>query len=101
MRTSRASPTAADVDIYVTAVGADINAEAPTLESVPFKANTGFLALSAGSYDVTVVPAGTKTAAIGPATITVENGGVYTAVARDPLPGSTDLGLIVLDDFID
>jgi hypothetical protein len=101
VRIVHASPTAADVDIYVTAVGADINAEAPTLESVPFKANTAFLALSAGSYDVTVVPAGTKTAAIGPATITVENGGVYTAVARDPLPGSTDLGLIVLDDFID
>lgn len=101
VRIVHASPTAADVDIYVTAVGADINAESPTLAAVPFKANTGFLALPAGSYDVTVVPAGTKTVAIGPVTISIEDGGIYTAVARDPLPGAAELGLIVLDDFLD
>ena len=49
---------------------------------------------------MTVTPAGTKTAAIGPANITVNAGGVYTIVARDPLPGSGTFGLILLDDFI-
>ncbi len=44
--------------------------------------------------------AGTKTVAIGPATIAVANGGIYIAIARDPLPGAAGSGLIVLDDFL-
>lgn len=106
VRIVHASPTAQDVDIYVTAVGADINNETPTLAVVPFLANTGYLALAAGDYDVTVTATGSKTAAIGPATISIANGGVYTAIARDPAanvdsaPGSETLGLIVLADVV-
>ena len=99
VRIIHASPTAQDVDIYVTAPGTDINTVDPTLSAVAFKANTGYIALDAGDYDVTVTPAGTKTAAIGPATITIENGGVYTAIARDPIPGESEFGLIVLSDL--
>ena len=40
VRIVHASPTAADVDIYVTAVGADISAETPTLENVAFLENS-------------------------------------------------------------
>ncbi|MBT8100678.1 MAG: DUF4397 domain-containing protein [Gammaproteobacteria bacterium] len=94
------SEAAASVDIYVTAVGADINNETPTLTDIPFLANTGYLALDEGDYDVTVTVAGTKTAAIGPATISIANGGVYTAIARDPEPGSMEFGLIVLADTL-
>ena len=98
VRIVHASPTAQDVDIYVVAPGTDINTVDPTLAVVPFKANTGYLALPEGDYEVTVTPTGTKTAAIGPAEISIENGGVYTAIARDPLPGEMEFGLIVLVD---
>ena len=100
VRIVHASPTAQDVDIYVTEVGVDINDAEPTLAAVPFKANTGYLNLPAGDYDVTVVPTGTKDIAIGPVTISVADGGVYTAIARDPLPGEMEFGVIVTDDFV-
>ena len=96
-----ASPAAASVDIYVTAVGADIGALDPTLSAVAFKANTGYLGLAAGDYDVTVTVADTKIVAIGPATISVAASDVLTAIARDPLPGATAFGLILLEDTLD
>jgi hypothetical protein len=99
VRIIHGSPTAGNVDIYLTAPGAGIATAMPIRTSVPFKADTGFLGVAAGSYDVTVTPAGTKTAAIGPATITITNNGIYTAVARDNAGGGAPLGLILLDDF--
>jgi hypothetical protein len=100
VRIVHASPGAGSVDIYVTAVGADINLEDPTLTNVAFKDNTGFLALPAGDFDVTVTGAGMKMAAIGPASISISDGGVYTAIARDPIPGDMNFGLILIDDFL-
>lgn len=100
VRIIHASPTAQDVDIYVTEQGADIANLDPTLAGVPFKANTGFLSLAAGAYDVTVTAAGSKMPAIGPAPIAINAGGIYTAIARDAEGGGTPLDLILLDDFL-
>jgi hypothetical protein len=108
VRIIHASVTAASldpdtVDIYVTAPGTDISDEsvAPTLAGVPYLANTGFLAVAGGTYDITVTVSGSRTPAIGPLTdVVLADGGIYTVIARDALPGdaATDLGVILIDD---
>lgn len=100
VRIIHAAPSASTVDVYVTAVGADINDETPLLSDVEFKGNTGYLPVSPGDYDVTVTAAGSKMAAIGPATITVAGGDVLTAFARDPLPGQMEFGLVLAEDML-
>jgi len=93
------APSAGLVDIYVTAPGADIADVSPAFAAVDFQVETGYVSLAGGMYDVTVTVADTKTAAIGPATITIADGGVYTAAARDAVGGGAPFGLILLDDF--
>jgi hypothetical protein len=101
VRIYHASPSAGNVDIYVTAVGADINDEMPTLTDVPFGANTGYLALDEGTYDVTVTPTGTKDVAIAETLPPISAGGVYTAIARDD-PATMGFALIVIaDDLVE
>lgn len=99
VRIIHGSPAAGPVDIYVTEPGAVIADIDPTLADVPFLANTGFLSLPPGDYEVTVTGAGSNTPAIGPVAITIEGGGVYTAIARDAEGGGAPLGLILMDDF--
>jgi len=99
VRIVHASPSAGAVDIYVTAPGAELDDATPAFAAVPFTADTGYVGLAEGEYDVTVTVAGSKVPALGPATIQVAAGGVYTAVARDQSGGGLPPGLILLDDF--
>ena len=99
VRIVHASPTAGNVDIYVTPPDADISGLDPSFADVPFQEQTGYVNLAAGEYDVLVTPTGTEDIAIGPARISVSDSGVYTAIARDAVGGGAPLGLILLDDF--
>ncbi|GAB2931976.1 hypothetical protein GCM10027181_33580 [Rheinheimera gaetbuli] len=99
VRIVHGSTLAGNVDIYVTATE-DISAATPAFAAVPFKAETGYVALAAGDYVVTVTPAGSKMAAIGPVALTLEANSIYTAIARDGAGLTADVGLILMDDFV-
>lgn len=98
-----ASPTAGAVDIYVTATN-DISTADPVFTAVPFDAadlaSTGYVQLAEGEYVVTVTPTGTKDAAIGPISVNLTAGNIYTAIAVDADGGGAPLQLILLDDFV-
>ncbi|MDF3124344.1 DUF4397 domain-containing protein [Rheinheimera sp. 1928-s] len=98
IRVIHGSSLAGPVDVYLTA-NSDISAAAAALSNVPFKADSGYIQVPAGDYFVTVTPTGSKTAAIGPVAVTLDANSIYTAVARDGEGLTTDLGLILMDDF--
>ena len=93
------APSAGPVDIYVTAHGAGIASALPDFPGLPFGVDTEYSSYAAGSYDVTVTAAGSKTPLIGPVAVTLADKGLYTAAARDAAGGGSPLGLILLDDL--
>jgi hypothetical protein len=99
LRLIHGSPSAGPVDIYLTAPGANIATSIPSYANVSFGSDSGFVSYAGGSYDLVITPAGSKTPLIGPTAVTLNDDGIYTAVARDPLSGSMQYGLILLDDF--
>jgi hypothetical protein len=102
VRIVHGSPSAGPVDVYVfpsdeanppTPASGD-----PLLESFAYGAETGFVSLPAGSYDVLVALEGTETVAITVRGLAVDAGGVYTAIARDPAPEQSEFGVILIAD---
>lgn len=106
LRLVHGSVSAGEVDIYV-AAGDTLTPDVDTsldfvfqATAVPFKANTGYLALPPGRYDIAITPTGATGAAIGPLTVELDAGGIYTAIARDEIGIGVPLFVILLDDFI-
>ncbi len=99
VRIVHGAPSAPEVDLYVVPAAADFTDFDPAFTAVPFTADTGYVSLAPGDYDVVVTVADTVDVAIGPVPVTVEAGGIYTAVARDEVGGGGPFGLILLDDL--
>jgi len=98
LRLVHASTLAGNVDIYLTKTN-DISAATASFSNVPFKADTGYVAVTPGDYVVTVTATGSKTAAIGPVALSLSGNKIYTAIARDNEGRTAPLVLILLDDF--
>jgi len=98
LRLVHASPTAGNVDIYVTSTTADLAMTTPTLSNVTFRAASSYLEVPAGTYRVRITPSGTKTVAIDVNNLVLTAGQIRTAVAVDAPGGGAPLGAILLAD---
>lgn len=97
-----ASPSAGNVDIYLTPTD-DISGAEPVFSDVPFNVDalvsTGNVQVAPGEYFATVTAAGTQDAAIGPVALTLDALGIYTIVATDSDGGGLPPQVILLDDL--
>lgn len=103
VRVVHLAPSAGNVDVFVTAVGADLALATPTLANVPLRASA-YLSVLAGTYQVRVVPAGTAPAlraanvAINLASAALPANGARTIIAADNNVGGAPFRFIVLTD---
>lgn len=96
VRVLHAAPTAPAVDVYVTAPGDDIDASAPTLIGVPFKAFSDYLEIPAGDYRVRVTLTGDKTAIYDSGAVALGADVTYTIAAVTAESGLSPISLLVL-----
>lgn len=101
LRVIHGASQAPNVDVYVVGQGAGIGNSTPVLSDVPYEASSGYLDVAEGDYDIIVTAAGTGTAAIGPVSVSLAAGGVYTVVAREDADFGNNGSFTVttLDDF--
>jgi hypothetical protein len=89
LRVVHASPPVGNVDVYVTAPGADIAMATPVLSNVIFGAVQDPLTLAPGTYRIRVTPTGSKTVAIDRTDVVLAANGRYLAIAvGDDAPGT-------------
>ena len=99
VRLVHAAVSAGNVDVYVTEPHADLHAAEPLIQEFEFKADSGYLEVPAGDYQVRITVAGTSTVAIDTGALTLESGLVYTAFALDPAHVGGDFGVLLLNDL--
>ncbi|MDN3685644.1 DUF4397 domain-containing protein [Vibrio sinaloensis] len=93
-----ASAGVPDVDLYVTAPGADINS-ASALDTLAYKDSTGVVNIAGGDYQVRLTLAGTKTVAFDSGTVSLASNSELTiaAIPNQDSGGSSLVKLLVLD----
>ena len=98
VRVVHGAPSAPAVDVYVTAASPDLSNETPVLENVSFEDFSDFLEIAEGTYEINVTLTGTTTVAIGPVSVTLNDGEIRTIVAVESDGGGAPFDLNVLAD---
>lgn len=98
IRAVNAATVAGNVDVYVTAPGADIAAIAPTFAGVAPRAASGYLERAAGAIQVRFTTAGTKTVVRDVSLGTLAAGAIRSVVLLEAAAGGTPLTSTVLTD---
>ncbi len=104
VRVVHLAPTAGNVDVFITAVGADLSLATPTLANVPYRTSAYLPSVTAGTYQVRVVPAGTAPAAraanvaINLESVALPANGARTIIAADNNVGGAPYRFITLTD---
>lgn len=98
LRVIHGASAAPNVDVYLVPSDANgIGNASPVLTDVPYKASSGYLDVAAGDYDVYVTAVGGSNPVIDVQDITLDAGGVYTALARDV--NGSEFAILGLDDL--
>jgi hypothetical protein len=100
LRAVHASPSATDVDVYVTAAGADLATTAPTFTAVVFTTASSYATLPVGPYQVRITPAGSKDVLIDAGVVQLVEGDIRTAVAIESPAGGPPYSGVILDDRV-
>jgi hypothetical protein len=104
VRVVHLAPAAGAVDVFVTAVGADLALATPTLTNVAVNSASAYLSVPAGTYQVRLVPAGTAPASRAAAatnlipSAALPANGARTIIAADAPAGGVPLRSFVLTD---
>ncbi len=98
LRVVNAAPDLGTVDVYVTSPNTDITAVSPSIASLAYGASSTYLVLGGGSYQVQMTASGTKSVLLNTGTVTVNAGQVSTAVAVNPVSGTSRFSAILLTD---
>jgi hypothetical protein len=93
IRVVHASPDAPNVDIFATGAGV-------VVPNLAFKANSGYLPLDAGTYDLQVRVAGTETVAVDLPDTALAAGTIYTAFAVGLADGQPALTVNLTADAV-
>ncbi len=94
-----AAPSAGSIDVYLVSPGQPIS------DALPILASGGLLSTSAknltpGSYDLFITRSGTTVELFGPDRISVDAGGVYSAVLLDAPGGGSPLAVQVTQEVV-